>query len=71
MNTVLAVPAPESNTQQPRIIRVAELPAIRLADFQAATLPAYPIANDRGIRLGSLGSDIFRQQATKATSSER
>jgi hypothetical protein len=60
VTTVLAVPAPDSNDQQPRIIRRAELPLVRLADFQAAAMPAYPIANDRGIRLGSLGSDVFR-----------
>jgi hypothetical protein len=45
---------------QPRIVRVATLTDMSLADFQNTVLPG-TITNDRLIRFGSIGSDMFRR----------
>lgn len=45
----------------PRVQRTALLADLPLAEFQNASLPG-SITNDRKIRLGSIGSDIFRSK---------
>jgi hypothetical protein len=61
ITTVSLIAATADSTEdEPRIVRVATLLDVSLADFQNAQLPA-SIDSDRQIRLGSLGSDIFRR----------
>lgn len=57
---VVAQPVGAAIGHQPRVARTATLADVRLAEFQNALLPG-SITNDRGIRFGSLGSDIFRR----------
>lgn len=60
--SLTADPADPAKGNQPRVARIAVLPDIALRDFQAQTLPG-TITNDRGIRLGSIGSDIFQRHS--------
>jgi hypothetical protein len=55
-----------ANGDQPQIIRTALLPDIPLAEFVNSLLPG-AIEDDRQIRMGSIGSDIFRQLGDPAT----
>lgn len=44
----------------PRIVATYTLPDIPLADWQNSVLPEHPIADDRGLLLGSVGSDLWQ-----------
>jgi hypothetical protein len=59
---VLGVP---TDDRQPRLLRSAELADIGLSAFQNAILPG-TIDNDRLIRFGGIGSDIFRARGDSA-----
>lgn len=48
------------------ILATYTLPDIALADAQAMALPAYPIADDRGLLLGGIGSDLWHDPSAPA-----
>ena len=54
-----------ADDRQPRLLRSAELADIGLAAFQNVILPG-TVANDRSIRFGGIGSDIFRARGDSA-----
>jgi hypothetical protein len=63
---VVAAVASAAKPESPRVVKTSTLPAIGLAAFQRAALPgsvplaSSPTLDDRGIELGGIGSDLYR-----------
>jgi len=63
---VIAAVASAARPESPRVVKTSTLPAIGLAAFQQTALPgsvphaSSPTLDDRGIELGGIGSDLYR-----------
>jgi hypothetical protein len=66
MGLMLATGGLATAQSESAVIATYTLPDIALADAQAMALPAYPIADDRGILLGGIGSDMWRAEGDPA-----
>ena len=54
----LLTPAAQAASRDPHVVNTATLPGIPLGGFSNVLLPG-TVANDRGINLGGVGSDLF------------
>ncbi|MEV5963122.1 esterase-like activity of phytase family protein [Kribbella sp. NPDC051952] len=59
----VAAPAQAGHPDGPRVVGTATLPDISLAKFSNGLLPR-SVANDRGVDLGGIGSDIYPAERT-------